>query len=134
MEDKYKEYDAVMQSVMLNVEVEHGRNGKYLLYDFHPEVKADQLYYNATTIAADLNHEKIYIDMPFFKFIKFWIKRRKRKNLYWFTPFNKRKLDDEHKTSVYIIMDFIREAMNLDEKIFEEINSEYYGGVDGKIN
>lgn len=127
MESKYEKYDQIIQVIMTNIEVERGRNGKYLLYDFQPELTMDKLYYNATAIMADLNHEPIYIDLPLFDYIKFRRGRRKRKNLKWFGPLKKRKLSDDCKTSAYIIMDFIREVMELDESIFEEINSEYYG-------
>lgn len=127
MESKYEKYDEIIQVIMTNIEVERGRNGKYLLYDFQPELTMDKLYYNATAIMADLNHEPIYIDLPFFDYMKFRRERRKRKNLKWFGPLKKRKLSDDCKTSAYIIMDFIREVMELDESIFEEINSEYYG-------
>jgi len=127
VESKYRKYDQIIQVIMTNIEVERGRNGKYLLYDFQPELPMDKLYYNATAIMADLNHEPIYIDLPFFDFMKFRHERRKRKNLKWFGPLKKRKLSDDCKISAHIIMDLIREVMELDESIFEEINSEYYG-------
>ena len=40
------------------------------------------------------------------------------------------ELDDEHKTSIYIIMDYIREQMNFDYSLYKEINDEYYGWVE----
>jgi len=131
MEDMYDKYDEVVTVVMKNVLVERERCGKYLLYDFHPTEDADKLYFNVTAIAADLGKEAIYLDMPLWNYIKFRKKRRKkRRNLRWLNWFQKKKLDDEHKTSVYLIMDFICEQLKLNYRIFKEINDEYYGWID----
>lgn len=128
---KYALYDSVVQTIMTNILVEHERCGKYLLYDFQPSDDANKLYFNVTAVAADLNKEKIYLNMPLLDFIFFWKKRRKkRKNLRWLNPIQKKKLSDENKTSVYIIMDFICEELKLNFHLFKEINDEYYGWID----
>lgn len=130
-ETKYETYDHIVSTVMTNVLVERERCGKFLLYDFQGDNGAEKLYFNVTAIAADLRREAIYLDMPLISFIKFWLKRhKKRKNLRWFGPISKRKLADEYKTSVYILMDFIREQFNINEELYDEINNEYYGWVD----
>ena len=131
MEDMYDKYDEVVTVVMKNVLVERKRCGKYILYDFQPSNDADKLYFNVATIAADLNKEKIYLGMPLLDFIFFWKKRRKkRRNLRWLNPIQKKKLSDEDKTSVSIIMDFICVQLKLNYRLFKEINDEYYGWVD----
>lgn len=130
-ETKYKMYDNVVSTVMMNVIVEKQRCGKFLIYDFDQTDDGNKLYFNVTLVAADLAKEKIYLDMPLLDFIFFWKKRRKnRKNLRWFGPFQKRKLSDENKTSTLIIMDFICEQLNLNYRLFKEINDEYYGWID----
>lgn len=131
MENKYTQYDNVVKTVMTNILVERERCGKYILYDFQPSDDADKLYFNVAAIAADLNAEKIYLGMPLLDFIFFWKKRRKKRhNLRWLNPIQKKKLSDENKTSVSIIMDFICEQLNLNYRLFKEINDEYYGWID----
>lgn len=128
MEDKYKQYDQVVQTIMANVLVERQRCGRFIIYDFDQTDNTNRLYFNVAVIAADLNKENIYLDMSLLDFIFFWKKRRKkRKNLRWLSPFQKKKISDEHKTSVSIIMDFICYELNLSYQLFKEINDEYYG-------
>ena len=128
---KYAKYDNVVGTIMTNVLVERERCGKFLLYDFKGNNGAEKLYFNVAAVVADLRKEAIYIDMPLVGYFKFWLKRRKyRKNLRWFGPIRKRKLDNEHKTSVYILMDFIREQLNISEELYNDINDEYYGWVE----
>lgn len=131
MENKYIQYDNVVKTVMTNILVERERCGKYILYDFQPSDDADKLYFNVAAIAADLNKEKIYLGMPLLDFIFFWKKRRKKRhNLRWLNPIQKKKLSDEDKTSVSIIMDFICVQLKLNYRLFKEINDEYYGWID----
>ena len=131
MESKYIQYDNVVNTIMTNILVERERCGKYILYDFRPSDDADKLYFNVATIAADLNKEKIYLGMPLLDFIFFWKKRRKKRhNLRWLNPIQKKKLSDEDKTSVSIIMDFICVQLKLNYRLFKEINDEYYGWID----
>ena len=131
MENKYTQYDNVVKTVMTNILVERERCGKYILYDFQPSNDADKLYFNVAAIAADLNKEKIYLGMPLLDFIFFWKKiRKKRHNLRWLNPIQKKKLSDEDKTSVSIIMDFICVQLKLNYRLFKEINDEYYGWID----
>ncbi len=131
MEDKYKQYDSVVNTIMTNILVERERCGKYILYDFRPSDDADKLYFNVAAIAADLNGEKIYLSMPLLDFIFFWKKRRKKRhNLRWLNPIQKKKLSNEDKTSVSIIMDFICVKLKLNYRLFKEINDEYYGWID----
>lgn len=128
MDNKFIEYDKVVNVIAQNVLVERQRCGRFLLYDFDQTQNEDQLYYNVMAVMADVKKEKLYIDMPFFQYIKFKLHRfRVRRNLRWFGPIQKKKLSDENKTSVYIIMDFIREQLNLTDNFFKEINDEYYG-------
>jgi len=126
--EKYAHYDEVVNTIMTNVLVERQRCGKYLLWDFNPTCDSDKLYFNITAIAADLNREFIWLDMPFIDYIKFKKQRQKtRKNLRYFGPIHKRLLKDEYKTSIYMIMDFICEQLNITHETFSRINSEYYG-------
>ena len=131
MEEKYKQYDEVVNVIMTNILVERERCGKFLLYDFDQTDDADRLYFNVAAVAADFNKEKIYLDMPLWDYLKFWKKRhKKRSNLRWLNWFQKKKLSDEHKTSINIIMNFICTELNLNYRLFKEINDEYYGWID----
>lgn len=134
MENKYKLYDSVVSTIMANVLVERNRCGKFLLYDFRPDLDMEKLYFNVAAIAADINKENLYLHMSLWKYIKFRFKFKKRKNLKWFSPWAEKKLEDENKTSVYILMsfveDFVEEQMGLSKDIFKEINDAYYGWVD----
>ena len=127
MEDKYNQYDLVVSTIMTNILVERERCGKFLLYDFDPNFAGDRLYFNVTAVAADLRTENIYLDMRFLDYIKFRFKCKKRKNLKWFGPIKKRKLSDEYKTSVMVIIGFVAEKLNIQYDLFGEINDEYYG-------
>lgn len=131
MENKYKLYDSVVSTIMSNVMVECARCGKILLYDFKPELDMDKLYFNVAAIVADMSKEKLYLHMPFWDYIKLRIKfKKKRTNLVWFPPWAEKKLEDENKTSVSIIMSFVAEKLEISEDLFKEINDEYYGWVD----
>ena len=130
MENNYRKYDEVVNVIMTNILVERARCGKYILYDFDETDDANKLYFNVTTVAADLNKEKIYLDMSLLSYIKFWKKRsKKRSNLRWFNWFQKKKLN-KYRTSVDIIMNFICTELNLNYRLFKEINDEYYGWVE----
>lgn len=131
MENKYKLYDSVVSTIMSNVMVECARCGKILLYDFKPELDMDKLYFNVAAIVADMSKEKLYLHMPFWDYIRFRMKFwKKRTNLRWFSSRAEKKLEDENKTSVSIIMSFVAEKLEISEDLFKEINDEYYGWVD----
>ena len=130
MEEKYNEYDMLVNSIYLNICAERKHVGKIILWDFQEHNGADRLYFNVATIVADLNGENIYLDMPLIDYLKMkWKRRKTRKNLRWVNPVMKKKLPNEAKTSVYIILDFVANAYNKDINIFKEINKEYYGWV-----
>lgn len=129
MEEKYKEYDSIASTIMANILVERQRNGCFIIYNFNPDKETHKLYFNITAIAADLEREKIYLRMPLLTFIKYWIKRRKkRSNLRWFGPIKNKKLLEENKVSVDTIINFIKENINITDDLLKEINKEYYGG------
>lgn len=131
VEEKYILYDSVVSTIMTNVLVERERCGKFLIYDFKPTSDSEKLYFNITAVASDLRKENIYLDMPFWDYAKFILKRRKRrKNLKWFGPLQKKNLEDEFKTSAYMIMSFVAEQMDIPVTLFKEINDAYYGWVD----
>ena len=124
----YEQYDQVVNVILTNIFVERNRCGKYLLWDFNPICDSDRLYFNITALAADLNREFIWLDMPFIDYIKMkWKRRKTRKNLRYFGPIRKYFLDNEYKTSIYMITDFICEQLNISHSLLKEINDEYYG-------
>ena len=127
---KYKTYDNVVSTVMMNVLVERKRCGSFIVYDFDQDENSNRLYFNVTAVAADINKEYFYIHMPLLSYIKLKFKWRKRKNFRWFGPIKNKKLDPQCKTSTTILMDFISEQLNVPYTIFEDINNEYYGWVE----
>jgi len=130
MENKkqlYSEYDRVVQTIMTNILIERGRSGKFILYKFYPEKDSHRLYFNITAVAADLNKEKIYLDMPLKKYFIFKKKEnKKRLNLKWINPIQKIFLKDDFKISISYLMSFIRRELNIKESLYKEINNEYY--------
>ena len=129
--EKFRRYDEIVSTILKNILVERERCGKILLWDFNPVDHGDRLYFNVAAIVADFNKEPIYLNMPLFDYLKFkWKRRKSRKNLRYFGPHRAAKLDNEHKTSIYIIMDFIREQMDFNYSLYKDINDEYYGWVE----
>lgn len=129
--EKYERYDEIVNTILMNVLVERKRCNKILLWDFTPDLPADRLYFNIAAIVADMNKECIYLNMPFLDYLKFkWKRRRSRKNLRYFGPIRSRRLDNECKTSIYLIMDFVAERMGITHDLFKEINDAYYGWIE----
>ena len=133
MEDKekYGRYDEVVNTILTNILVERERCGKILLWDFNPVDHGDRLYFNIAAVVADINKEPMYLDMNLIDYLCLkWKRRKSRKNLRYFGYFQAKKLDDEYKTSIYMIMSYIREQMKFDYSLYKEINDEYYGWVE----
>lgn len=129
--EKFGLYDEIVSTILTNILVERERCGKILLWDFNPIDHGDRLYFNIAAIVADINKEPIYLNMHLFDYLKFkWKRRKSRKNLRYFGLNQAAELDNEHKTSIYIIMDFVREQMGIDYSLYKEINDEYYGWVE----
>lgn len=123
-------YDTVVGTIMSNVIVERQRCGKIILWDFQEDNDWDRLYFNVAAIVADMNREPIYLQMPFWKYVKMkWKRHKQRKNLRYLSRSRAENIPYESRTSVYILMDFIRNFYDLDKDYFGKINSEYYGWV-----
>ena len=123
-------YDTVVGTIMSNVIVERQRCGKIILWDFQEDNDWDRLYFNVAAIVADMNNEVMYLQMPFWKYVKMkWKRRKQRKNLRYLSRSRAESVPCESRTSIYIIMSFIAEFYNLDKDYFGKINSEYYGWV-----
>jgi len=121
-----KEYDAIVGTIMQNVLAEsHRADGKIVLWDFQHDQPMDKLYYHAACLISDIYNKQIYLEMKLFDYLKFKKANKKRKNLHWVWR-KHNSLPDDCKTSVYIIMDFIRDYYNIPIETFEEINKEYY--------
>lgn len=126
--EKLKKYDEVVNTIITNVLIEHHRLGKFVLYNFNPDDPTHQLYFNVTAVAADLQMEPIYLEMPFLSYVKLWIKfRKKRKNIRWLSLKVQQEIGTIDIIEVQEMMDFICKEMSIKEELFEEINDEYYG-------
>ena len=123
-----KKYNQIVATIMANVLSERKIAGKIVLWDFQQDSLADRLYFNVASIVSDKEKEHIYLQMPFIDYLKLkWQFRKIRKNLHWCSPMMARELPDESKTSIYILMDYIREYYeepNFD--VFDAIQNEFY--------
>ncbi len=123
-------YDEVVATIMSNIIVERHQCGKIVLWDFQENNDWDRLYFNVAAIVADMNKEPIYLQMPFWKYVKMkWKRHKQRKNLRYLFSWRAENVPLENRTSVYILMDFIRDYFKLSQSYFKEINDEYYGWV-----
>ena len=121
-------YNQIVGTIMQNVLAERNIVNKIILWDFQESQSMDRLYFNVASIVADMGKERMYIQMPLFAYLKMkWRRRKTRKNLRWCGPLRARELPDEAKTSVYILMDYVREYYDESYEIFEKINDEFYG-------
>ena len=69
--------------------------------------------------------------MPLRSFLKMkWKRRKGRKNLRWIPWWSLSKIEPECKTSVYILVDFVRNFYKVDEEFMANLNKEYYGWVE----
>lgn len=125
--DQNKRYDQFVASIISNVIVESDRCSDIILWDFQEDCHADRLYFNVATIVADMYNKQMYVQMKLLDYLKLKRKVKQRKNLHWLTPAHAKRIPQENKTSVYILMDFIRVHFDEPTSIFKEINDEYYG-------
>lgn len=126
-----KRYDTIVSTIMQNVLAERRIANKIILWDFQEKQPMDRLYFNVAAIVADMNNEPIYVQMALIPYLKMkWKRRKTRKNLRWIGPIMAKELPNEAKTSVYILMDFVRSFHDVPYEMFKEINDEYYGWVE----
>jgi len=124
-------YNRIVGTILQNVLAERNITDKIILWDFQESQSMDRLYFNVASIVADMGKERMYLQMPFFTYLKMkWKRRKTRKNLRWCGPLRARQLPNEAKTSVYILMDYVREYYNVSYDTFEKINNEFYGWVE----
>jgi hypothetical protein len=123
-------YDKIVGTIMQNVIAESNRaDGKVILWDFHPVYAIDRLYYYVACMVADIYKEEMYLEMSLFDYLKFKWKNKKRKNLHWVWR-KHTSIPTDCRTSVYILMDFIREYYDIPITIFDNIVKEYYENTD----
>lgn len=125
-------YNQIVGTIMQNVISECGLAGdKIVLWDFHEDQPYDRLYFNAAAIVANWKKKRMYVQMPFIDYVRFkWKRRKTHRSLRWCGPLMARALPSEAKTSIYLIVDFVREFYDESYETFEKINNEFYGWVD----
>ena len=123
-----KKYNQIVATIMANVLSERKIAGRIVLWDFQSDQATDQLYFNVASIVSDMEKENIYLQMPFMDYLKLkWKFRKVRKNLRWCGPMMARELPDEAKTSIFILMDYIRDYYNEPNfNVFKQIENEFY--------
>ena len=125
-----QEYDKIVQTIITNVLVEKERLGSYIIYKFNPNNNTHKLFFNVTAVAADLNRQPIFLDMSLWSYLRLRIKfGRRRRNLRWF-GWRRRQYKSKEIVPVQELMDFIGKEFDIDEKMFNNINNEYYGWVE----
>lgn len=130
MDNDNKLYDEIVKTLMLNVYSERQITRKIILWDFHDDNEMERLYFNVAAIVSDIEKENIYLDMPLHSYLKLkWKLRKGRKNLRWISWRAAKNVQPECKTSVYVLVDFVRSFFKVDEEFMAEINKEYYGWV-----
>ena len=127
MEDKnYELYDKIVGTIVQNVIAESNlSNGDIVLWDLEPYNALDRLYYNVACLVSDIYDKQIYIETTLLNYLKIKMKNRKRKNLHWVWR-KHTNLPNECKTSVYIIMEHVRQYYDIPIETFDKINKEYY--------
>ena len=106
-------YNQIIGTLMQNVIAQYGAaDHKIVLWDFQENQPYDRLYFN---VAAYLKFK--------------WHRRKTRKNLRWCGPLMARKLSDNARTSIYLLVDFVREFYGEKPETFEKINEEFYGWI-----
>ena len=125
-----KEYDKIVGTIFQNVLAESNMaKNKVVLWDFHPVNSIDRLYYHVACLVSDIYNKDMYLEMKFFDYLKFKWKNKKRKNLHWVWR-KHTSLPEDCKTSVYIIMDYVREYYKIPIETFDKILKEYYEDTD----
>ena len=122
-------YDEICGSLVGNVLAEKDRNeGKIILRDFNYEDKAHRLYLNAALIVSGLYSVPIFINCDFFSYIKLILKRWKLRKQF-------RRIKNEEIESftfevvpIDVVLDYVASVSEIDRKVYEDINNEFYGG------
>ena len=122
--------DKIVGTIFQNVLAESNMaKNKVVLWDFHPVNSIDRLYYHVACLVSDIYNKDMYLEMKFFDYLKFKWKNKKRKNLHWVWR-KHTSLPEDCKTSVYIIMDYVREYYKIPIETFDKILKEYYEDTD----
>ena len=122
-----KLYDEIVASVVANNFAEASRtNNQIYLRWFNSDEASHNVYFEGASIAASVLKNKVYMDMPFFKYLIFKLKHwRRRKQLKWIST---NKVPEE-ATQVQLIIDHISNFFELGEEtysIWRDINYRYY--------
>lgn len=122
----YKRYDEVLNSILLNVMVEEGRDNGIYLKGYDGSAK-DKLYLNAAIATSALTgQQKIVMLMPLHKYIVFLCKNWKGKRQFkWMSDW---RAKSEITSNLNDILDCVAKALNVTDEEFEEIYNAYYGG------
>lgn len=122
-----QQYDEIIALLMQNVLAESNRaGGQVVLWDFQPSNAIDRVYYHAACNIADIYDKQIYLEMKLWDYLKFKYKNRQRKNLHWVSR-KHTNIPAAARTSVYIIVDHVRNYLDIPLSIFDDILKEYYG-------
>ena len=105
--EEIKRYDTIVGTVVANVLSEAARtNNEIYLKWFDMSKPAHRVYFHGATIGSLVLKTKVYLDMPFFKYIWFKLTHRRVRKQFSYVPSHKVPLS---ATPVQAIIDHIEQ-------------------------
>lgn len=122
MEDKYKLYDQVVSTTLVNLMIENNRNYGIALSPFNP-TDINHLYiFEVALLLSNSIHKTFYVEMKLFNYWKFkihnWSVRKSFKRYTDRVSIIPLELDK--------ILEFMKDEMSLENDIYQTIYEEYY--------
>ena len=121
-------YDDIIGTLLMNVLSEDQRCGSIVLKDFHIERPSHRLYFEAAVIANAICKTPIYMDMPFFKYVKFKYSKKNRKMRKTIHKYNTSaaKTLKASPTKLSIILNHVADFYKIDNEVYTDILKAYY--------
>lgn len=125
--EKFEEYDRIVATIVSNLIVENDRVGEIVLFKFDPKQYSHKLYYYVAVTFVGPTLEKIYIDLPLYKYVFFLFKNWKaRKIIQRLTDNIYQDINFDKLTSTTTLMNFIMNYHKIDESVCKDIVESYY--------
>lgn len=122
MDEKYKQYDELLATLYVNIQVEYGRDEGIYVYGYEDTPECNT-YMKLADAHADLNHTRIVMLMPLVPYLRFKMKHWKVRRRYkWVAP----QKFYETVTPITEITRFVADHYSQSYSIYEDIYKEYY--------
>lgn len=119
MEEKYRQYDELLATLMQNIQVEAARDEGIYIYGYGDNYLGN-VYMQLVNAYADLTQSKVTMIMPLVPYIKFKLKNWKSRKRYRWTWM------DKGATPINLIARFVATHHNQPLDIYKDIYNEYY--------